>query len=94
MSAMALRVLRDLEWSHEHGACPSCRACRRCDEQDGRSFCGHRTHCELAAAIRELEARSRVIDAPVEYDVSGFPCSGPRPCEACHVDNPTEEEKK
>lgn len=94
MSALALRVLRALEWSHEHGACPSCRACRRCDEQDGRSFAGHRDDCELAAAIRELEAPacpacggSRIIDAPIEYDVSGFPCSGPRPCETCRPDD-------
>ena len=56
MSARALRALRALEWSNEHGACPSCRACRRCDEQDGRTFAGHRPDCELAAAIREMEA--------------------------------------
>lgn len=30
---------------------------------------------------------SRVIDAPIEYDVSGFPCSGPRPCETCRPDD-------
>ena len=59
MSAIALRVLRALEWSGRHGACPSCRACRRCAEALGYTFAGHRDGCELAAAIRELEAPRR-----------------------------------